>query len=185
MGHAIRKAHAAVTAAAASLSCVSLILSSCDRLNPIEETPMTTSSSKKSANAGQTDDLPTTAASWLNLLGRWNMEITSLYGKRMQEYFVLPLRVMQCGSPDDLAKAQEQFSETLLTDYRAAAEKLARAIGAKETDRHQEYAAALLKAQEDARDIIDQAKAQAKRIVEEAEKRSAEPQKAQGRTRAA
>jgi len=42
-----------------------------------------------------------------------------------------------------------------------------------------------LKAQEDARDIIDQAKAQAKRIVEEAEKRSAEPQKAGGETRAA
>ena len=123
------------------------------------------------------------------MLGRWNMEITSLYGKRMQEYFLLPLRVMQSTSPDDLAKAQEQFSQTLLTDYRVAAKKLALAIGADvdtgKAGGHEEYAARLLKAQEDARDIIDQAKAQAKRIIEDAEKRSAEPQKAGGETRAA
>ena len=145
---------------------------------------MATASSKKSANPGQAGDPSASDASWLQLLARWNMEIMFLYGKRMQEYSVLPLRVMQCTSPDDLAKAQGQFSETLLTDYRAAADKLARAIGATGKG-HEEYAARLLKAQEDARDIIDQAKAQAKRIVEDAEKRSTEPQKAAGQTRAA
>ncbi len=151
---------------------------------------MTTSTSKTSAKAGQNvraSDAPTSAASWLQMLGRWNMEITSLYGKRMQEYFLLPLRVMQSTSPDDLAKAQDRFSETLLSDYRAAAEKLARAVAADtgKSGGHEEYAARLLKAQEDARDIIDQAKAQAQRIIEDAEKRSAEPQKAGGRTKAA
>jgi F0F1-type ATP synthase membrane subunit b/b' len=74
-----------------------------------------------------------------------------------------------------------------LTDYRAAAEKLARAVGADtgKAGGHEEYAARLLKAQEDARDILDQAKAQAQRIIEDAEKRSAEPQKAGGQTKAA
>jgi hypothetical protein len=142
-------------------------------------------SSKASATAGQTENLPASDASWLQMLARWNMEITFLYGKRMQEYFVLPLRVMQCSSPDDLAKAQDQFAQTLLTDYRAAAEKLARAVGANEASGHQEYAARLLQAQKDAREILDQAKAQAKWIVDEAEKRSAEPQKAGGQTKAA
>ena len=150
---------------------------------------MATASSKKSANPGQAGEPSASAASWLQLLARWNMEIMFLYGKRMQEYFVLPLRVMQCTSPDDLAKAQDQFSQTLLTDYRVAAKKLALAIGADadigKAGGHEEYAARLLKAQEDARDIIDQAKAQAKRIVEDAEKRSAEPQKAGDQTRAA
>lgn len=146
---------------------------------------MATASSKKSANPAQAGDPSASDASWLQLLARWNMEIMFLYGKRMQEYFVLPARVMQCTSPDELAKAQDQFSETLLTDYRVAAEKLARAIGANEASGHQEYAARLLKAQEDARDIIDQAKAQAQRIIEDAEKRSAEPQKAGGQTKAA
>ena len=114
------------------------------------------------------------------------MEITFLYGKRMQEYFVLPLRVMQCTSPDDLVKAQEQFSQDLLGDYRSAAEKLRRAIGANaDTGGHEEYSTRLLKAQEDAREILDHAKAQAKRIVEESEKRSAEPKRAEDKTRAA
>jgi len=146
---------------------------------------MPTASSKKSANPGQAGDPSASAASWLQLLARWNMEIMFLYGKRLQEYAVLPLRVMQCTSPDDLAKAQDRFSETLLTDYRAAAEKLARAIGANESSGHQEYAAHLLKAQDDARDIIDQARAQAQRIIEEAKTRSAEPQAAGSQTKAA
>lgn len=150
---------------------------------------MTTSSSKNSAKAGQSSPANDPPASWLLMLARWNMEITSLYGKRLQEYFLLPLRVMQCTSPDELAKAQDQFSQTLLTDYRAAAEKLTRAIGAKldtsKAARDDEYAASLLKAQEDARDILDQARAQAKRIIEAAEPPSAEPQAAGARTKAA
>ena len=150
---------------------------------------MTTSSSQNSAKAGQSSPANDPPASWLLMLARWNMEITSLYGKRLQEYFLLPLRVMQCTSPDELAKAQDQFSQTLLTDYRAAAEKLTRAIGAKldtsKAARDDEYAASLLKAQEDARDILDQARAQAKRIIEAAESRSAEPHAAGAQTRAA
>ena len=146
---------------------------------------MATAPSRKSTNPAQAGDLSASDAPWLQLLARWNMEIMFLYGKRLQEYAVLPLRVMQCTSPDDLAKAQDRFSETLLTDYRAAAEKLARAIGANESSGHQEYAAHLLKAQDDARDIIDQARAQAQRIIEEAKTRSAEPQAAGSQTKAA
>jgi len=148
---------------------------------------MATAPSRKSTNPAQAGDLSAPDAPWLQLLARWNMEIMFLYGKRMQEYVVLPLRVMQCTSPDDLAKAQNLFSETLLTDYRAAAEKLARAVGVDtgKTGGHEEYAARLLKAQEDARDILDQAKAQAQRIIEDAEKRNAEPRAAGSQTKAA
>lgn len=137
---------------------------------------MANSPSKKAAKTDRNDP----AVSWVQMLARWNMEIASLYGKRMQEYCLLPANLMRCASPDDLARAQEEFSQTLLSDYREAAEKLARAIGAGAAESGSGYAAALLRAQEDARDLLDQAKAQAQRIVEEAEKRSAEPQKAAG-----
>lgn len=144
---------------------------------------MAISPSKKSAKT----DRNAPAVSWVQMLARWNMEIMSLYGKRAEEYFLLPIRVMQCASPDDLAEAQGEFSRALLADYRAAAERLARTVGAnaERTAGNGEYAATLLKAQEDARDILDQAKAQARRIVEEAKARSAEPQAAEGRTKAA
>ena len=140
---------------------------------------MAISPSKKSAKTDRNGP----AVSWVQMLARWNMEIASLYGKRMQEYCLVPVNLMRCASPDDLARAQEEFSQTLLADYREAAEKLARAIGAGAAEGG--YAAALLRAQEDARDILDQAKAQAQRIIEEAKARSAEPQAAEGRTKAA
>jgi len=142
---------------------------------------MAISPSKKSAKTDRNDP----AVSWVQMLARWNMEIASLYGKRMQEYCLLPVNLMRCASPDDLARAQEEFSQTLLSDYRDAAEKLARAIGAGAAEGGSGYAAALLRAQEDARDILDQAKAQAQRIVEEAEARSAGPMTAGAETKAA
>ena len=144
---------------------------------------MTTSSLKESEAADQgspASDAPTTpATSWFQAMGRWNIEIAGLCGKRMQYWTTFPMRLMQCKSSDDLSNVQTEFSQTLLTDYRAAAEKLVLAINRspdnRRIDRDQEYASTLLKAQEDARNIIDQARAQAKRIVEEAQSRTGEP----------
>jgi hypothetical protein len=124
------------------------------------------------------------------MLSRWNMEIASLYGKRMQEYCMLPFNLMLRVSPDDLADAQDDFSETLLADYRAAAEKLTDAFGAgtrktSGNEATEAYAAVLLKAQEDARNMLDQARAQAQRIINDAEARAAGAQAGESETRAA
>ena len=154
---------------------------------------MTTSSSKGSAKADQniyTSDAPASAASWIQMLSRWNMEIVSLYGKRIRECSMFPLNLMLCTSPDDVTDAQEKFSETLLADYRAAAEKLTRAIGANASkaggnEANEAYAAALLKAQEDARNILDQARAHAMRIIEDAQAQNAGPQGAKDQIKAA
>jgi hypothetical protein len=119
---------------------------------------------------------PSNSAPWLGMLGQWNMEIASFYGRRLQAYAMLPVNLMLCVSPEDAIDAQEDFSATLLADYRAAAEKLMQATGGGATEA---YAGALLKAQEDARNILDQARAQAQRIIAEAEARMAEPHAAE------
>jgi hypothetical protein len=127
--------------------------------------------------------------SWLNLLGRWNMEIASLYGKRMQECSVFPFSLMMCTSPDDVTDAQERFSGILLADYRAAAEKLMHSIGTHRqsdgSEADQAYAATLLKAQDDARNILDQARAHAKRIIDDAQAQTAGPRDVTEKTKAA
>ena len=134
-------------------------------------------------------DVPASATSWIQAMGRWNIEIASLCGKRVQYWSTFPMRLMQCRSSDDLSNAQDEFSQTLLTDYRAAAEKLGLAISRNansgQIERNQEYATALLKAQEDAGNIIDQARAQAKRIVEEAQSRGEATKAKADKTKAA
>lgn len=136
--------------------------------SPIKENPMADRDSP--AGGG-----PTSAASWVQAMGRWNIEIASLCGKRMQYWSTFPMRLMQCSSSDELSHVQDEFAQTLLTDYRAAVEKLVLAINGNansgQSDANQDYATTLLKAQEDAGNIIDQARAQAKRIVEEAQSR--------------
>jgi hypothetical protein len=110
-------------------------------------------------------------AAWPQILARWNIEITSLYAKRAQEWLAIPFSLSRCSSPADLAAAQLEFSETLVADYRRAAERITQAVGAN----GDAYAESILKAQDDAREIIEQAKAQAKLIIEDAERRSEMP----------
>lgn len=125
-------------------------------------------------NASLKNDGPRSASREVDrLLFEWNSEIISLYNKRMQEYCMLPFSLLTCTSPDDLEEVQSAFLETLRVDYRASAERLGQML---QGDRGAEasghsYSEALLKAQDDARAILDQAKAQAKRIVAEAEAR--------------
>lgn len=111
---------------------------------------------------------------WVGMLGQWNMEIATLYGRRFQEWSTMPLRLLQCRSMDDLLDQREEFSQRLMTDYGAAAAKLVGAFGSSAEGREQ-YAATLLKAQQDAARILDQAKAQARQIIEAAEARSEAP----------
>jgi hypothetical protein len=114
----------------------------------------------------------------------------------MQEYCFIPFNLLLCTSADDVTDAQEKFSKKLMADYRVAAERLMRlfdsnASKAEGSEARKAYSAALLKAQEDARNILDQARAHAKRIIEGAElqitrsQAAVEPQVAEGNTKAA
>ena len=135
---------------------------------------MSISTAKKSANPKQTQSTPDVhldATQSLHLLGRWNVEIAALYGKRIQECCMFPFNLLLCTSPDDVTDAQEKFSRILMANYKSAAQKLARTVAGDVRDDHgasEVYAATLLKAQEDARNILDQAKAQAQRILDTA-----------------
>lgn len=113
----------------------------------------------------------------VSLLARWNVEILSLYGKRMQEYCMMPLNLSLCTSADDFKDFQDKFCATLQADYGATAEKLTQAVADSDndTDSGESYASVLLAAQEDARAIIEQARAQASRIIEDAELRTQAP----------
>jgi len=129
-------------------------------------------------------DVTTESRAWYGMLGQWNMEIAALYGKRLQEWSAMPLRLAQCQSMDDLLEQQEEFSKQLMADYRAAAAKLSGAFGDTAGEPEQ-YAATLLKAQQDAASILDQAKAQARQIVEAAESRSKDAAANQANAKAA
>ena len=135
---------------------------------------MPNSTTTKSADNNTQQHTPDTnfdATPCLRLLGQWNMEISALYRKRLQEYCMFPFNLMLCTSPDAVADAQEKFSRTLMADYTSAAQKLVRAVefdSRSNQGASEDYAASLLKAQEDARKILDQAKAQAQRIMDTA-----------------
>ncbi len=110
-------------------------------------------------------------------LTRWNAEITRFYTQRHQHYWQLPFELLSCRSTDDLQKLQEKFRRELLEDYHAEVASLS-SIATEVSDQAEGfdngYAAGLLKAQEDAAVIIDQAKKQAERILNTAHDQAAE-----------
>lgn len=126
---------------------------------------------------GDMQDSVDLAMATFSFLTRWNAEILSLYGKRMQEYGLLPFNLALCASHDDFADLQDEFCAALEADYRAAAANLAAAVtrDGKTEQKSEGYADVLLNAQQDARAIIEQAKEQARRIIEEAELRAQAP----------
>lgn len=130
----------------------------------------------------------------MGFLFSWNAELTTFYARRFQQYWSLPFRLAQCVRPEDVQSLQEDFLQRLAADYRNEAARLSRIVSGPgeaspaSTDAAEAaYAARLNDAQRDAAMIIEQAKAQAERIVESAEKRTARPtrtRKTQTRKRA-
>jgi vacuolar-type H+-ATPase subunit H len=108
---------------------------------------------------------------------RWNTELIGFYTRRYQQYWQLPLEVLSCRSVDDLHELQEKFRKEILEDYRAEVSRLS-SIATEVSDEAEGfdngYASGLLKAQEDAAVIIDQAKKQAERILNTAHDQAAE-----------
>ncbi len=111
----------------------------------------------------------------LGKLYGWNVELMSFYMHRCQQYWTLPVRWQACTSVEKFTDLQMDFLRELADDYQDAAAKLseiAREMGG-ETAEAADYSRLLIKAQEDAAQIIEQAKGQAERIVASAHSRAA------------
>lgn len=107
-------------------------------------------------------------ASLAGFLTKWNAEIVRFYSHRYQRYWTLPLQFFSCRSMKDVETLQLDFRRELIEDYQAEAARLSR-IADEAPDQtlnlDEAYAAGLLKAQEDAAAIIEQAKVQAEQIL--------------------
>lgn len=109
----------------------------------------------------------------MQFLFNWNAELIGFYAHRYQQYGALPLRFLTCSTLSDLETLQGEFLQQLAEDYRDETAKLSKIAG--EPDRQSDaslesgYAAGLQKAQQDASTIIEEAKAQAERILASAE----------------
>ena len=128
--------------------------------------------------APSTADAGPDVAPSIAFLYEWNAEITRFYLSRFQKYGLLPWRLQSCRTPDDFSALQTEFQCELAVDYEWGAARLSQIVGASEhsagATQDADYAAGLLKAQEDAAAIIEQAKAQAESIVAEAQDRAME-----------
>jgi hypothetical protein len=119
---------------------------------------------------GKPEDVPTVMA----LLFGWNMELSRFYLHRFQQYCALPTSFLSCHSLEDLRAGQAEFLKQLMDEYRIGSQRLSMIANADDATLNLDtnYAAKLLKAQEDAAAIIDQAKVQAKRILDSAERQN-------------
>jgi hypothetical protein len=107
-----------------------------------------------------------TALDAFSLLARWNYSLAAFYLRRWQRQLELPLKLAQTASPADLVDVRRAFEADLMADYSDQADALQHACGGSfDEAREGDYGAVLLKAQVDARDLLEQAKAQADRIV--------------------
>jgi Phasin protein len=116
---------------------------------------------------------------------RWQEELLKFVGKRMNGYVELARDLQECRSPTDVLNLQTSFVRQMLSDYRAEAEWITRQfLQAEKPAKRQidrafgSYEETILKAQRDAARIIELAKDQAARILENAEAR---PQRKTGR----
>ena len=113
-------------------------------------------------------DVPSIAA----FLFGWNMELAQFYCRRYQQYWTSPVRFLACQSVEELRVAQAEFLQQLMADYRENAVRLSQIANGSTSAANLDtaYEAKLLKAQKDAAAIIEQAQAQARRILESVQK---------------
>jgi hypothetical protein len=110
------------------------------------------------------------------LLANWNYSLVDFYARRLQKYWQYPFALAEMHSVEDVAYSLIEFETELLADYADQADEFRRIAGGKRRKARgapvQQYEASLLKAQEDAALIIEQAKAQAERIISSAQSRA-------------
>ena len=110
-------------------------------------------------------------------LSDWQQEIVGFYSRRFNEYSKLPERLSECREPKDLFEFQTEFYNKLFADYRKEASvvseimfDIARPVAEKSGNKEaKSYEETILKAQEDAEQIIGLAKQQAEKILEGAQ----------------
>jgi hypothetical protein len=115
------------------------------------------------------------AADAFTLLTRWNYSLVAFYLRRWQRQMELPFHLARSTSPAELVEARRAFEEDLIADYGDQAEALHQTCWETPSPWDPgDYGGVLLKAQEDARLLLDQAKAQADRIIASARARADE-----------
>lgn len=103
----------------------------------------------------------------------WHREVVNFYGHRFKQYADLPARFAECQNVRGLHDIQSQFFDRMFSDYREKASQLfdlTRELTSqtlRQEDNH--YEKAILKAQEDARQLLRQAKENAEIIIRDAE----------------
>jgi hypothetical protein len=107
------------------------------------------------------------------LLADWNASLADFYMRRWQRYWQYPLALAELRSLTEVAESLVEFEKELMADYADQADEFQRIVrgehrGTGETPVRQ-YEALLLKAQNDAAEIIEQAKAQAEHIMASAQ----------------
>ena len=112
-------------------------------------------------------DLPSSIA----MLFGWNMEMAQFYFRRYQQYCTSPISFAACKTLDDVQHQQAEFLNCLMADYRENATRLSMIAHIDQPVKSADaaYSEKLLQAQEDAAAIIEQAKAQADRILRSAQ----------------
>jgi hypothetical protein len=110
---------------------------------------------------------------------KWQQELLRFFSKRANGYVELTNQLAQCKSPSDFLNLQTNFVRQMLADYRSETEWIAgQFLNAQKPVRQQiehtfeSYEETILKAQQDAAKIIDMAKNQASRILQDAEART-------------
>jgi len=102
-------------------------------------------------------------------LADWNQSLLTFYLGRVQQYMKIPFEIHDPTSPEDYVNSHERFLGKMIEDYANQSEnflKIVRNNNPEKKDHSQSgYEPSLLKAQEDAAKIIDQAKVQAERII--------------------
>jgi len=112
----------------------------------------------------------------MDMLSNWNLSLYGFYFERLQEWWRIPFEVPALRSADDYVELHERFLDKMVGDYAEQAENLSDIVRSEFQLSHDpvesDYETGLLKAQQDAAQIIDQAKAQAEHIIAEAEARA-------------
>lgn len=108
----------------------------------------------------------------VEMLVDWNSCLADFYARRLLKYWAYPFELAGRRSLEGLAESAAKFETDLLSDYAAHVNELQRiAFGSQRDTRaapDEQYEEHILKAQKDAGLIIEQAKAQAERILKSA-----------------
>lgn len=127
----------------------------------------------------------------LKKLFNWQEEAISFYFRRLDEYTKIPERLSKCQEPRDLYALHSDFLMKMFSDYRDEAAVISNLMFDSvrtpkfRTSRNDSgsYEATILKAQNDAEQIIRLAKQQAEQILEGAEVQAQSAKKTRKRDR--